>query len=63
MNYRSGLQPPLSSLLGSLPLFQGLTRESVERLAQRARERRLERNEIPFQKGDGAHSLFAVNYG
>jgi len=63
MNHRLGLQPPLSSLLESLPLFQGLTRESAERLAQRARERRLERNEILFQKGDASHSLFAVIYG
>jgi CRP-like cAMP-binding protein len=50
-------------MLGSLPLFEGLTGASADRLAQRARERRLERNEILFQKGDASHSLFVVVYG
>ena len=53
----------IAALLGRLPLFSALSREQLDPLAAAARERRLAKDEILFQKGDPARGFFVVVYG
>lgn len=50
-------------MLASFPLFQQMGEERLGWVASRSRERKLDRNEILFQKGDVPHSLYLVVYG
>ena len=56
-------QTDLAQMLAGFPLFQTLDETCRVRVAARARERRLDRNEILFQKGDPARCLYLVVYG
>ncbi len=63
MNLHKSLQAETPRLLASFPLFQRLGEARLGWVASRSRERKLDRNEILFQKGDAAHSLYLVVYG
>ena len=51
------------ALLAQLPLFSALVPEQMERIAATARERRLAKGEMLFQKGDPAHGFYVVVSG
>ena len=53
----------IAALLGRLPLFSALSPEQIAPLAAAARERRLAKDEMLFQKGDPARGFFVVVYG
>jgi len=64
----SGDRPPrheldIPGLLARLPLFSALTPEQISPLAAAARERRLAKGEMLFQKGDPAKGFFVVVTG
>ncbi len=63
MNLHMTLKCDMRQMLAGFPLFQPLDSDRLARVAARARERKLDRNEILFQKGDPAHSLYLVVYG
>lgn len=63
MDLRIPRQSDMAQMLAGFPLFQALDETCRARVATRARERRLDRNEILFQKGDPARSLYLVVYG
>lgn len=53
----------VAALLGRLPLFSALSPEQLVPLAAAARERRLARGEMLFQKGDPSKGFFIVVSG
>lgn len=53
----------IGALLGRLPLFSALSPEQLAPLAAAARERRLARGEMLFQKGDPSKGFFIVVSG
>jgi CRP-like cAMP-binding protein len=64
----SGALPPrreldVPALLARLPLFSALAPAQIEPLAAAARERRLVKGEMLFQKGDPAKGFFVVVSG
>jgi len=64
----SGDRPPrheldIPGLLARLPLFSALAPEQISPLAAAARERRLAKGEMLFQKGDPAKGFFVVVTG
>lgn len=50
-------------LLAQLPLFSAMTPEHLGHIAMAAREKRLSKGEMLFQKGDPAHGFFVVVSG
>lgn len=52
--------PALTTQLRQIPLFGELSDEELERVARYTRERRLEKGELLFQRGDLAHGFFFV---
>lgn len=56
-------QSEIRELLAGFPLFRQLDEQSLTRMASGSRERRLDRNEVLFQKGDPARCLNLVVYG
>ena len=53
----------LSDLLAQIPFFSALSPTDLERVARHARERRLDKGEILFQRGDPAHGFYFVVSG
>jgi CRP-like cAMP-binding protein len=53
----------IPALLARLPLFSALTPAQIEPIAAAARERRLAKGEMLFQKGDPAKGFFVVVSG
>ena len=53
----------IPALLARLPLFQELTAEQVGQIAAHAREKRLAKGEMLFQKGDMAKGFYMVVFG
>ena len=49
--------------LGRLPLFQALSEEQIAHLAASAREKRLQRGELLFQRGDKPRGFYLVITG
>jgi CRP-like cAMP-binding protein len=56
-------KPDIPQILARLPLFQELSREQVAALAAATRERRLQRGEILFHKGDPSRGFYIVVTG
>jgi len=52
-----------AELLAQIPLFEGLSDEDREALAHRMTERRYERGQVVFAKGDRGFSMFVVLSG
>jgi CRP-like cAMP-binding protein len=52
-----------SALLARVPLFQELSEEQLDRLAESSRRKRLPRGEMLFHKGDLARGFFLVVFG
>lgn len=53
----------IPGILSRLPLFQELTPEQLRQVAETTRERRLQKSEILFHKGDPVRGFFVVVYG
>lgn len=53
----------IPGILLRLPLFQELTPGQLRQLAETTRERRLQKSEILFHKGDPVRGFFVVVYG
>ncbi len=53
----------IPTLLARLPLFQALTAEQVGQIAAHAREKRLTKGEMLFQKGDPSHGFYVIIFG
>lgn len=53
----------LSALLLQVPLFSGLSQTDVGNVARFTRERRLDKGELLFQRGDPAHGFYLVVTG
>jgi CRP-like cAMP-binding protein len=53
----------IPALLARLPLFQELTAEQVGKVAAHAREKRLAKGEMLFQKGDPSHGFYVIIFG
>jgi CRP-like cAMP-binding protein len=53
----------IPALLARLPLFQELTAEQVGKVAAHAREKRLTKGEMLFQKGDPSHGFYVIIFG
>ncbi len=53
----------IPGILLRLPLFQELTPEQLRQVAETTRERRLQKSEILFHKGDPVRGFFVVVYG
>ena len=53
----------ISQILKRIPLFQELSPEQVDTLAAQAREKRLHKGEMLFQKGDQPRGFYAIVYG
>ncbi len=53
----------IPALLARLPLFQELTAEQVAHIAAQAREKRLAKGEMLFQKGDPSRGFYVVVFG
>jgi CRP-like cAMP-binding protein len=51
------------ALLARLPLFQELTPEQVGQIAAHAREKRLTKGEMLFQKGDPSRGFYVIIFG
>jgi EmrB/QacA subfamily drug resistance transporter len=54
---------PPAELLGTLPLFAHLKRKDLERLAERSSERELLADDVLFEEGDPAGSVFVIVAG
>jgi EmrB/QacA subfamily drug resistance transporter len=63
----AGVTPPppesVPDFLAAVPMFEGLSRPLLERLARRCRPRRLAAGEWLFRTGDEADGLFVVRAG
>jgi CRP-like cAMP-binding protein len=53
----------IPALLSRLPLFQELSPEQVAKIAETAREKRLTKGEMLFQKGDSPRGFYVVVFG
>lgn len=53
----------IPALLARLPLFQELTPEQVLKIAAQAREKRLTKGEMLFQKGDPSRGFYVIVFG
>jgi CRP-like cAMP-binding protein len=53
----------IPALLARLPLFQELTPEQVIKIAAQAREKRLTKGEMLFQKGDLSRGFYVIVFG
>ncbi len=53
----------IPALLARLPLFQELTPEQVIKIAAQAREKRLTKGEMLFQKGDPSRGFYVIVFG
>lgn len=53
----------ITQILKRIPLFQELSQEQLDYLASATREKRLQKGEMLFQKGDPARGFYAVVYG
>jgi CRP-like cAMP-binding protein len=53
----------IHNLLARLPLFQELTAEHLTKIASHAREKRLGKGEMLFQKGDAPRGFYLVIFG
>lgn len=56
-------RPDVAAILCRLPLFQAVSSAQIEHVARSARERRLARGEMLFQKGDPCRGFYAVVLG
>lgn len=54
---------PAETFLARLPLFEGLTREQLERLAAATGRRSLRRGEVLFREGEPSTGMFGLLYG
>jgi CRP-like cAMP-binding protein len=61
----SASQPPLNvpALLARVPLLQGLVPDEIARIAKEAREVKLARGEVLFNRGDASDGFYIVVYG
>ena len=57
------IKPDIPQILSRMPLIQQLPPEQIAELAAGTRERRLERGQLLFQKGDPAQGFFYVVMG
>jgi CRP-like cAMP-binding protein len=53
----------IPALLARLPLFQELTAEQIAHIAAQAREKRLAKGEMLFQKGDPSRGFYLIIFG
>jgi CRP-like cAMP-binding protein len=53
----------IPALLARLPLFQELTAEQIAHIAAQAREKRLAKGEMLFQKGDPSRGFYLIVFG
>ena len=53
----------IAQILRRISLFQELSPEQVDHLASQTREKRLQKGEMLFQKGDPARGFYAIVYG
>jgi CRP-like cAMP-binding protein len=53
----------IAQILRRIPLFQELSQEQIEHLATQTREKRLQKGEMLFQKGDQPRGFYAIVYG
>lgn len=57
------IKPDIPQILSRMPLFQQLPPEQIAEVAATTRERRLQRGELLFQKGDPAQGFYYVVMG
>ncbi len=62
LNPRQDIQD-IPAILARLPLFGEVARESIEQIATHTREKRLQKGEMLFQKGDAPRGFFVVIFG
>lgn len=53
----------IATLLGQVPIFSELSDEEIDHVARYTRERRLDKGEVLFQRGDPAHGFYFVVSG
>lgn len=53
----------IPALLARLPLFQELTADQIAHIAAQAREKRLAKGEMLFQKGDPSRGFYLIVFG
>ena len=53
----------IAQILRRISLFQELSQEQIEHLASQTREKRLQKGEMLFQKGDSPRGFYAIVYG
>ncbi len=53
----------IAQILKRIPLFQELAQEQLDHLAAQSREKRLQKGENLFQKGDPSRGFYVVVYG
>jgi len=53
----------IPALLARLPLFQELTADQIAHIAAEAREKRLAKGEMLFQKGDPSRGFYVIVFG
>ncbi len=53
----------IAQILRRIPLFQELSQEQIDLLAAQTREKRLQKGEMLFQKGDLPRGFYAIVYG
>lgn len=53
----------IPALLARLPLFQELTADQIAHIAAQAREKRLAKGEMLFQKGDPSRGFYVIVFG
>lgn len=63
MNQQQENRIDIPALLARLPLFQELTPDQVGQIAVHAREKRLAKGEMLFQKGDPSRGFYVVIFG
>jgi len=63
MNQATDQRIDIHALLERLPLFQELTPQQINQIAAQAREKRLAKGEMLFQKGDPSRGFYVVVFG
>ncbi len=53
----------IAQILRRITLFQELSQEQIDQLASQTREKRLQKGEMLFQKGDSPRGFYAIVYG
>jgi CRP/FNR family transcriptional regulator, dissimilatory nitrate respiration regulator len=55
--------PDVSTLLGQVPIFSELSAEEIDHVGRYTRERKLDKGELLFQRGDPPHGFYFVVSG